>query len=60
MTLQEARMIALMIDDTLRGEPEENRRIITRLRRDFPEFAWNCIQHCPPIFMVSEREGSGH
>jgi hypothetical protein len=54
MTLHDARKLALILDDKLDGNPNQNLSIIERLRRDFPELTWDVIQHNPPIFMVDE------
>jgi hypothetical protein len=53
--LQEGRKLALILDDKLDGNPEQNLSILERLRRDFPELTWDVLQHNPPIFMVGER-----
>jgi hypothetical protein len=55
MNESDGRKLALLLEDTLVGEPEQNRRVLERLRRDFPELSWECIQHCPPIFMAGSR-----
>jgi hypothetical protein len=52
MNESDGRKLALLLEDTLIGDQEQNLRVLERLRRDFPELAWDCIQHCPPIFMA--------
>ncbi len=55
LNLTAARKLILILDDCLDGKPAQNRKVLERLRRDYPELIWDCIQDNPPLFGVTHR-----